>query len=85
METPPNTDRDLSAEYLQTAKQKLEDYRANKVQIDNGDDVEGSGAGLHLSNVAKEGATYADIGSSAEEIEALFGKDLRDSFDKNNG
>lgn len=78
--------RDLKAEYLETTKQELAGYRENRPLMESGDAPEGTlgvKAGQYLQNVAKEGVTYEQIGSTPTEIEELFGKEMRDSFDKN--
>lgn len=78
--------RDLKQEYLETAKRELEGYRENRPLMESGDAPEGTlgtHAGQYLQNVAKEGVTYAQIGSTPAEIQELFGAEMRAAFDKN--
>lgn len=78
--------RDLKAEYLEGAKQELKGYRENRDLMESGDAPEGTlglKAGQYLHNVSKEGVTYEQIGSTPEEIEELFGSEMRASFDRN--
>jgi len=84
MESAPQ-ERDLKAEYAQATKVELEKYRENKDRMneDTEEEIPGSKAGGMLNQLSKEGATYDTIGSSPEEIEELFGKEMREAFDAN--
>jgi len=78
--------RDLKQEYLEGTKKELEGYRENRALMDSGEAPEGTlglQAGQYLQNVAKEGVTYEQIGSTPDEIQELFGEEMREAFDKN--
>lgn len=78
--------RDLKQEYLDETKRELEGYKENRALMESGEAPEGTlglKAGQYLQNVAREGTTYEEIGSTPGEIEELFGVDMRAAFDKN--
>lgn len=78
--------RDLAQEHLNETIAELAAYKENKAVIDTGEAPEGTlglQAGQRLAHSAEQGKTYEDIQSTPEEIEALFGPEMRVRFDQN--
>ena len=73
---------DLKQQYREEAARELENYRANKAAVEAGDEVPGSRAAQLLAQAIEDGATYADLGTTPEEIEAVVGAEAREKLDQ---